>query len=220
MKKILTLSIIAWLLVTSWVYAINSNEIMSANNLALKWIIKSHSENTNLYNLNSPVLRQEIALISRRVSGVLENSSCKNTFADITSKKPNNWVCTNVEALVENKLISKNRFFNPERNISKSEALIMFIKSIWFPEFEIKDPKNWQKEVVDFAVKNEVVERFTDYNKDAKRGWIFKIADYSIKVKEKRVKAWTWKKRKKYSDEVSINEDMWFDITEILNMTN
>jgi hypothetical protein len=33
-------------------------------------------------------------------------------------------------ALVEHKLISGNKLFNPEINISKSEALIMFIKSI------------------------------------------------------------------------------------------
>jgi hypothetical protein len=80
--------------------------------------------------LDAPVLRQEIALISRRVSGVKENPTCKNIFADVTATKPNTWVCKNVEALVEHNLISKNKFFNPERNISKSEALIMFIKSI------------------------------------------------------------------------------------------
>jgi hypothetical protein len=73
----------------------------------------------------------------------------------------------------------------------------MFIKSIWFPEFKIKNPKNWQKEVVDFAVKNWVVERFTDYNAEAKRWWIFKIADFSIKIKEERIKKWTWFKKKK-----------------------
>jgi hypothetical protein len=78
--------------------------------------------------------------------------------------------------------------------------LIMFIKSIWFPEFKIKDSKNWQKEVVDFAVKNGVVERFTDYNTESKRGWIFHISDFSIKIKEERIKKWTWKK-KKISDE-------------------
>jgi len=196
MKKII--SLIALVILSFWilnVFAYSAEELQAANNLAKKWIIKAHYNDPQNYNLDNPVLRQEIALISRRVSGVAENKTCKNIFADITATKPNTWVCKNVEALVEHNLISKNKYFNPERNISKSEALIMFIKSIWFPEFEIKDPANWQKEVVDFAVKNWVVEPFTDYNTEAKRGWIFKIADYSIKVKEERIKKGTWKKK-------------------------
>lgn len=199
MKKILSLLIVSWIILSTWVYSYSSKELESANNLAKKEIIKSHSDNTSLYNLDKPVLRQEIALISRRVSGVLENKECKNLFDDVTAKKPNNWVCKNVEALVEHNLISGNKLFNPERNISKSEALIMFIKSIWFIDFKIdkNSEKNWQEQVVEFAVKNEVVENFTDYNTDAKRGWIFKVADFSIKIKEKRVKAWTWFKEKK-----------------------
>jgi hypothetical protein len=222
MKNILISLVLIWLTFSASVFAINSSELIAANNLAWKLIIKNNSHNPELYNLNKPVLRQEIALISRRVSWILESSTCKNLFSDVNAKFPNTWICGNVEALVENKLISANNKFNPEKNISKSEALIMFIKSIWFEDFEINknSSKNWQEQVVDFAVKNEVVERFYDYNAEAKRGWIFKIADFSIKIKEERVKAGTWTKKKKYSDEILIKEDMWFDITEILNMTN
>ena len=202
MKKILLILTIIFSIIFGSVLAYTSSQLQAANSLAKKWIIKAHFDNPELYNLDKPVLRQEIALISRRVSWVKENSSCKGIFADVTATKPNTWVCKNVEALVEHNLISKNKYFNPERNISKSEALIMFIKSIWFPEFKIKDPKNWQKEVVDFAVKNWVVQNFTDYNTQAKRWWIFKIADFSIKIKEKRIKEWTWfKKKKKISSE-------------------
>jgi len=200
MKKFFSVLTVLGILFTSFVSAYTPEELLSANNLAKKGIIKNHISDPENYHLDDPVLRQEIALISRRVSWIKENKTCKNIFADVTATKPNTWVCKNVEALVEHNLISKNKYFNPERNISKSEALIMFIKSIGFPEFEIKDPKNWQKEVVDFAVKNWVVEKFNDYNAEAKRWWIFKIADYSIKEKEKRIKAGTWKK-KKISDE-------------------
>ena len=190
-KKILTaLILVLSILLTSTTYAFTAEMLNSANSLAAKEIIKNHSGDSEAYNLDLNVLRQEIALISRRVSGVEENSSCRNLFKDVTSTTPNTWVCNNVEALVENDLISANEYFNPERNISKSEALIMFIRSIGF-DFTIDEnsSKNWQQQVVEFAVANEVVENFTDYNVDAKRGWIFKIADYSIKIKEDRIEA-------------------------------
>ena len=215
MKKIIALmSLIglAWFIFLINVSASSPEELTSANNLAKKEIIKNHSDNPDLYHLDSAVLRQEIGLISRRVSWVKENNSCKWLFDDLSSTKPNDWACKNIEALVENKLISANASFNPEKNISKSEALIMFVKSIWFIDFVI-DPnssKNWQEQVVDFAVENEIAERFTDYNTDAKRGWIFKVADYSIKVKENRVKEGLW--RDKYSDEVKIpKEESWIN---------
>ena len=190
-------SVIALLAIgfTALVSAYTPEELEAAENLANRWIIQAHPWDPSAYNLDSPVLRQEIALISRRVSGVPEKSRCDNIFNDVTATTPNTWVCKNVEALVDNNLISANPSFNPENNISKSEALIMFIKSIGFPDFEITDPNNWQEEVVAFGVANWVVDNFTDYNTEAKRGWIFKIADYSIKVKEERVKAGTWKKK-------------------------
>jgi hypothetical protein len=110
-------------------FGFNVYEIKAANELAKAGYINNHSNNIVAYKLNQKVLRQEIALVSRRISGINENINCKNVFADVTALNPNTWVCKNVEALVENNLISKNKFLNPEKNISKSEALIMFIKA-------------------------------------------------------------------------------------------
>ncbi len=185
------------------VFAYTNSQLEAANDLASRQVIKDHKLNPSEYNLDSNVLRQEIALISRRVSWFSENSGCKNIFSDVSATKPNDWVCKNVESLVDNELISKNPSFRPEDSITKSEALIMFIRSIWF-DFEIKDMWNWQKEVVDFAVSKWVVENFTDYNTLAKRWWIFEIANFSIEVKEEEVKKgiWKWRKVKLYSDEV------------------
>ena len=200
-KKIIS-SVIFLVIITinSSVFAYTSDQLEAANDLAKRKVIKDYSDNSELYNLNSNVLRQEIALISRRVSGYKENSWCKNTFWDISNIKPNDWVCKNVESLVDNGLISKNENFRPEDSITKSEALIMFIRSIGF-EFKIQNITNWQEEVVSFSVNKWVVENFTDYNSLAKRGWIFDIANYSIEVKEEEVKKWIWKGRKLISDE-------------------
>ena len=204
MKKITWFIALIAISFTSFAIAYTPTELNSANNLAIRNIIHNNAWNHSGYNLDWFVLRQEIALISRRVSWVSEKTTCDNLFDDVTVTTPNNWACKNIEALVDNDLISANVSFNPENNISKSEALIMFIKSIGFPEFEIdvNSPLGWQEQVVAFGVDNWVVANFTDYNTEAKRGWIFQIADYSIKVKEKRIKEWRWKDKSYYSDEV------------------
>jgi len=206
-KKIISFVIIvAFISITFSTFWYTSSQLEAANSLAVRSTIKDHKATPKDYNLDSNVLRQEIALISRRVSGFKENTSCKNTFSDISTTIPNTWICKNVESLVDNNLISKNSSFRPEDSITKSEALIMFIRSIGF-DFKIKDVKNWQKEVVDFAVNKWVVKNFIDYNALAKRWWIFEIANFSIVVKEEEVKKGIWKGRtmKKYSDEAIIN---------------
>ena len=134
------------------IYALYTNDqLESANDLSERGVIKDHKMDPKAYNLDENVLRQEIALISRRVSGFKENTGCKNTFSDVSSSTPNTWACKNIESLVDNDLITANESFRPEDSITKSEALIMFIRSIGF-DFKINDMSNWQKEVVDFAV--------------------------------------------------------------------
>jgi len=202
-KKIISLAMIIAVVSTTFsAFWYTNSQLEAANSLSQRSTIKDHKNNPEAYNLDSNVLRQEIALISRRVSGFKENTWCKNTFSDISTTMPNSWVCKNVESLVDNNLISKNSSFRPEDSITKSEALIMFIRSIGF-DFKIKDVNAWQKEVVSFAVSKWVVKNFTDYNTLAQRGWIFEIANFSIVVKEEEVKKWIWKGRtmKKYSDE-------------------
>jgi hypothetical protein len=41
--------------------------------------------------------------------------------------------------------------------------------------------KNWQQQVVEYAAEKGVVELFTDYNTDATRGWVFQVADTTIR---------------------------------------
>ena len=189
MKKIISSIAILGIALSS-VNAYTSDMLDSANELAQREVIKDNSKNPSEYNLDDNVLRQEIALISRRVSWHDANSSCKNLFSDVSASQPNDWACINIEALVENNLISANPSFRPEDYISKSEALIMFIKSIGFEDFEIdsSSPKNWQQQVVEFAVSKWVVDNFTDYNTLATRGWVFQIANFTIKVKEEEVR--------------------------------
>lgn len=186
MKKIAILWII--LLFSSislnW-YSYTNDMLDAANSLASKWIINDHKGNPSLYNLDSKVLRQEIAAVSRWVAWIDKSTTCKNIFSDVSSTKPNSWICYNVEPLVENSLISKNDKFRPEDYITKTEALGMLIKSIWFDyKYNSDDSRGWQEQIVSYAVNKWIVDNFTDYNTEATRWWVFEVADFSMEVKE------------------------------------
>jgi hypothetical protein len=74
----------------------------------------------------------------------------------------------------------------------------MLIKAIWFDyAYDATSDKGWQEQIVDFAVNKGVIESFTDYDTKATRGWVFTVADTTIKKDEEE----KWVKRKVYSDE-------------------
>ncbi len=189
MKKIFILVLLSFSFVS--VYA--NTQIDFANNLANKWIINDNSNNPENYDLSQNVLRQEIAAVARGVYesrmeveiGSLKKNNCDNIFSDVSSTNPNSWACYSVEALVDNELITRNETFRPEDNITKSESLWMLIKAIGF-DYSYNPALNttWQEQIVDFSVKNWVVENFSDYNSDASRWWIFEAANHVIKIKE------------------------------------
>ena len=206
-KKIFWVILVFFLIINSWFanFVIQKKSIIeAANSLASKWIINNHSDNPDKYNLNDNVLRQEIAAIARGVAWLDKKTKCDNIFSDLSATKPNTWACLNVEPLVEKKLISKNKNFRPEDKITKSEAIAMLIKAIWFDyNYNTKSSKNWQEQIVEYASNKWLVDNFTDYNTQATRWWIFIVADTTIK-KEKEIKKETKKleEKQKYSDEV------------------
>ena len=177
----------------------NKSELESANSLASKNIINDHSNNPDGYNLDDNVLRQEIAAVARWVAKLDKKAMCDNIFSDLSATNPNSWACVNVEVLVDNNLISRNTNFRPEDKITKSETIAMLIKAIWFDyQYNPNSSKNWQQQIVEYAAKKWVIEEFSDYNTDATRGWVFQVADTTIrrdiKIK-KEIEQWI------YSDE-------------------
>lgn len=179
----------------------SKTELDAANSLAEQNIINNHEMDPENYNLIDNVLRQEIAAVARWVAKLEKKDKCDNIFKDLSATNPNTWACRNVEVLVDNDLISKNENFNPEKNITKSETIAMLIKAIWFDyEYDTSKSWNWQKQVVDYAADKWVIENFTDYNIDATRWWVFKVADVTIK-KDIEIKQKILEEKKKYSDE-------------------
>lgn len=206
MKKIyafliLNILLLSW--VSAWVIAVNysSTPLEAANSLAERWIINDKSSNPSDYNLYDFVLRQEIAAVSRWVAGLEKKSNCDNIFKDLSSTNPNSWACVNVEVLVDNNLISKNDLFRPEDKITKAESLGMLIKSIGFDySYDSSNSKTWQEQIVDYAVSKWILDNFTDYDTLATRGWVFLVADTSVKKEEEiNIKQ---KESKIYSDEL------------------
>jgi hypothetical protein len=180
----------------------NKTELESANSLAEQGIINNHVNDPENYNLNDNVLRQEIAAVARWVAWLAKKGRCDNEFKDLSDTNPNTWACRNVEVLIDNDLIAKNDYFRPEDKITKSETIAMLIKSIWFDySYDSSSDKNWQEQIVEYAASKGVVELFTDYNTDATRGWVFQVADTTIR-KDKEIKAQMKQKEDKlYTDE-------------------
>lgn len=206
-KKIIsTISLIALTWAVSFasysaVIDLNKTQLDAANSLAKQKIINNHISDPEKYNLNDNVLRQEIAAVARGVAKLDKKDKCDNIFKDLSDTKPNTWACRNVEVLVDHNLIAKNINFRPEDKITKSETIAMLIKAIGFDyKFNKNSSKNWQQQVVEYAASKGVVDLFKDYNTDATRGWVFKVADTTIK-KDIEIKAKAKEKKEKYSDE-------------------
>jgi hypothetical protein len=74
-----------------------------------------------------------------------------------------------------NGLIAANEYFNPERNISKAEAIGMVVKAAFGNEYAYDSSlsTSWQQQVVAFAVSKGVIASFSDFDTAATRGFVF-----------------------------------------------
>ena len=144
----------------------------SANALAAKGVINK-VENSADYRLMDTITRAEQAKVIANLAGVSPKTSCENKFADVSATTPNNWVCGYVEALLENGLVSANVNYNPNANVTKTEALKFALSAAGK---EVSYGTDWQAAVVEFAVESGYVSTFSDYNTAATRGFVFSVA--------------------------------------------
>jgi hypothetical protein len=181
MKKIIiSLLVFISFWITTNAYFLES--LNAANYLANLWIIVKKN-NAKDYNLDKFVLRQEVAAVARWVAWINKKSICENEFKDITSYNPNNWICYTAEALRDAWIIAKNNYFNPEKKVTKAEALWMMVKAAWF-DYNYDPSKNssWQKQLVDYATYKWIISNFTNYNSLATRWWVFEAWEKSLKI--------------------------------------
>ena len=209
--KILILSLFllfSWLFVnTSFWYT--SEELTGALNLAEFWIIVDQSSDFSKFELDQNVLRQEIAWVANSLSCIPKKWICENKFADVSANKPNSWACFSIEALLDKWLIAENKNFRPEDNISKSEALGMVVKALYWDEYAYNQSlkTSWQEQVVAFWTKKWIVNNFTDYDKLATRGFIFDIANKAIKKSWAKCNLWNEVKKDDNKDSNKDKDD-------------
>lgn len=166
---------------------INTSELEAAKILAEAGVIVNQNSDTKKYNLGSNVLRQEIAAVAMKIAKLEKKDTCEGKFTDVSATKPNSWACGVVESLRDADLIAKNAKFNPEKNITKAEAIGMIVKAAFGDDYKFDSSKGttWQEQVVDFAVSKGMVEKFTNYNTKATRGFVFNSAVVDNKVLQK-----------------------------------
>jgi len=131
------------------------------------------------------VLRQEIAAVARGIAGLDKATTYKGLFKDVGQTTPNDWAWASVEPLREAGLIAANENFNPERNISKAEAIGMVVKAAFGDEYQYDSSLSttWQQQVVAFALANGVItSNFTNYDDNATRGFVFEAGANAKKV--------------------------------------
>ena len=158
-------------------FAYETTDVTAANALAAAKVINDHSADPAKYNLEQNVLRQETAKIAVNLNkDVTVKTSCDNEFSDITATTPNDWICGYAEALRDAGKVSANAKFNPETNVSKSEAVKMMLDAAGCTDF-YSDAAKWQSQTVEFAAANNIASSFTDYNTPASRAFVFNVAN-------------------------------------------
>jgi hypothetical protein len=125
MKKLLLSSLI----VTSvFAFAYTQTGVDHANFLAEKGIVTKQSDPKN-YRLDDYITRAELVGISLKLKGIPlpENYQCKKYFSDVIA---NDWICRAVEIAADEGLISRsNKYFYPQRNITRAESLSIILKA-------------------------------------------------------------------------------------------
>jgi hypothetical protein len=84
---------------------------------------------------------------------------------------------------LEKEYIAANPSFRPEDNITKTEAMKLILKVQDIAK--VQETDNWQEDYMLTAYEYGIIDaKYTDYNADATRGWIFQIATVTIEQKE------------------------------------
>lgn len=167
MRKILGGILLCSVLFTS-VFA-SSREELAANFLASKWVITDKSSNPSEYRLSDTITRKETMKIVAKLAGATVTEKCDGKFTDVV----NDWGCKYIEWALSVWFISAgNGTFRPDDNITKTEAMKLIFKARNIAKIYTTD--NWQKDYADTAYDLGIVSsKYSDYNSDAKRGWIF-----------------------------------------------
>ncbi len=155
----------AW--VPVWVVDI-PQERRSAEFLASKKIIQSHSLDAEKYNLDLDISRKEVMKVIINAAEIELNTNCKNIFEDVQD----DWGCKYIESALDNEYIAWNERFRPESQLTKTEALKLIFKARNIDKSY--ETNSWQQDYISTALYLWFIdEKFWNYNEIATRWWIF-----------------------------------------------
>ena len=175
MKNLLSILIISlFLLNLNSVFAYTQKEKLAADFLSYKDIINTQ-ESVKNYGLDRKITRREMAKVTLKLSNININDICSLKFEDL---KTWDWGCKYVESWLKYWFFAKNSKFNPDKNISKIEALKMVMK---WRKISKDITNDWREGYVSSAIKSWLLEKsFSDYDTLATRWWIFEMAKHAI----------------------------------------
>lgn len=167
----------------------------SDGNVLASFGVVKQQDSEEAYNLNSNVLRQEVVGMAMKLwkYDLPEGYKCRNIFKDVSSTRPNNWICRAVEIAAENGIVSAlNQSFNPESSITRAEALAILMKAAGIKIDESDKSSKysditiaWQINLVNTAFNYGFIDASDSFypNKKATRGEIFNMAKRILKYK-------------------------------------
>lgn len=148
-----------------------SDERAWAEFLAWKWIIETRNLEPSLYKLDQTISRKEMMKIISKVWKLdINQDSCKRIFSDVED----DWGCKYIEVSLEEGYITWNEKFRPNESITQSEALKLIFKAKNITKRY--DTWAWQEDYISSAYYLSFIdEKFSYYNSQATRGWIFQV---------------------------------------------
>lgn len=173
----------------------NTIDSNSDGNVLASFGIVKQQDSEEAYNLQSNVLRQEVIGMAMKLGkyDLPEDYKCRRVFKDVSSTKPNSWVCRAVEIGVDHGIVSStNKSFNPESSITRAEALAILMKAAGISIDESDAPSNygdvtiaWQVNLVNSAFSYSFIDEADNFypNNKATRSEIFNIAKRILEYK-------------------------------------
>ncbi len=149
--------------------------------LAALWYIEKKSSAT-AYKLTGFVLRQEVVALAVKLMNIYipDSYSCRGVFADVTSNKPNSWICRIAENAFEKGIVKVQwNNFKPEEYITLVDAVEILLRAgnIKIQKFSGGEFEPWQANVIGTTFSLGLVENRFDFSatRKAMRGDIFGI---------------------------------------------
>lgn len=131
------------------------------------------------YRLADTITRKEVMKVVMKLSERTVKDECRWEFSDVS----NDWGCKYIEAALDAWYIAANDTFRPDDNITKTEAMKLVLKAKGIEK--VKETTDWQSDYMETAHFYGIIdEKYTDFNADASRGWIFVIATATIQKEE------------------------------------